>query len=110
MENRFVKAHKDDFVATALVSIDEGEKAGVYSKDNKLLEEIESNERIPYGHKIALKDINVDELVIKYGEVIGKCTDQIKKGDLVHVHNVISLVNQVSKKAQAEIMQQVRAK
>ena len=43
---------------------------------------------IPAGHKFALKDINVGETVIKYGQIIGRATKNIKKGDWVHTHNV----------------------
>ncbi|MBN1573916.1 MAG: UxaA family hydrolase [Deltaproteobacteria bacterium] len=50
--------------------------------------EIESNADIPFGHKIALVDFNVDDTVIKYDNDIGRVVAEIKKGDHVHVHNV----------------------
>lgn len=40
------------------------------------------------GHKVALKDINSGEDVIKYGYPIGEATCQIKAGDGVHSHNM----------------------
>ena len=40
------------------------------------------------GHKYALTDIKVGENVIKYGSPIGHATENIKKGDHVHTHNV----------------------
>jgi (2R)-sulfolactate sulfo-lyase subunit alpha len=43
---------------------------------------------IPIGHKVALKDFEVGEDVIKYGIVIGKVVAPIKKGEHVHVHNL----------------------
>lgn len=46
---------------------------------------------VPYGHKIAIKDIKKDELIIKYGEEIGIATTDIKKGEYVHVHNLDSM-------------------
>ena len=39
---------------------------------------------VPYGHKIAVRDI-------KYGEEIGIATKDIKKGEYVHVHNLDSM-------------------
>ena len=45
---------------------------------------------IPAGHKYALIDIKKGEKVIKYGEVIGRAKEDIKKGDWVHTHNVKS--------------------
>lgn len=40
------------------------------------------------GHKYALIDIKKGENVIKYGSPIGHATEDIKKGDHVHTHNV----------------------
>ena len=40
------------------------------------------------GHKYAIRDINLGENVIKYGNPIGHATCNIKKGDHVHSHNV----------------------
>ena len=48
------------------------------------------NEEIPFGHKVALTDIHAGGRVIKYGEVIGCATSEIKAGDWVHDHNVTS--------------------
>ena len=45
---------------------------------------------IPAGHKFALCDIAKGEYVVKYGEIIGKATSDIKKGEWVHTHNVKS--------------------
>ena len=43
---------------------------------------------IPIGHKVALKDFQVGDDVIKYGIVIGRVVKPIKKGEHVHVHNL----------------------
>ena len=40
------------------------------------------------GHKYALCDIKRGENVIKYGNPIGHATEDIKKGDHVHTHNL----------------------
>ena len=45
---------------------------------------------IPAGHKYALKDIKKGEFVIKYGQVIGRASVDIKEGEWVHTHNVKS--------------------
>lgn len=67
-----------DLVGVALVSLKKGEEAeGV-----TLLEDIEK------GHKFALRDIEKDEQVIKYGEVIGRATADIKAGEHIHSHNM----------------------
>jgi (2R)-sulfolactate sulfo-lyase subunit alpha len=43
---------------------------------------------IPLGHKVALKDMNVGDTVIKYGVDIGKVVAPIKTGQHAHVHNI----------------------
>jgi (2R)-sulfolactate sulfo-lyase subunit alpha len=56
--------------------------------DQDVLIDIKINQDIPIGHKIAIKDLNKDDTVIKYGVDIGRTISQIKVGDHLHVHNV----------------------
>ena len=46
---------------------------------------------VPYGHKIAVRDIAKGELINKYGEEIGAAIVDIAKGEYVHVHNLEAL-------------------
>ena len=46
--------------------------------------------RVPFGHKVALRNIAADEAVLKYGEAIGLAAGAIGAGDHVHTHNVES--------------------
>jgi altronate dehydratase small subunit len=75
-----------DNVATALQSLKKGTlirtAVGEWQVDTTIAQDI------PYGHKVAIKDIKKGTAVIKYGEVIGLATENIEKGYLVHVHNV----------------------
>ncbi|MGC8586268.1 MAG: UxaA family hydrolase [Candidatus Micrarchaeia archaeon] len=75
---------KKDNVAVALKDLKKGSVVKVDSDTLNVLDDI------PTGHKIALVDIPKGGEVIKYGEVIGKATQDIKKGMWVHVHNVES--------------------
>ena len=43
---------------------------------------------VPTGHKVAIRDIEEGEYIIKYGFPAGKATSRIKNGDHVHTHNV----------------------
>jgi len=43
---------------------------------------------IPKGHKVASKPIRKGEPILKFGQVIGKATENISTGAHVHVHNV----------------------
>ena len=68
-----------DNVATALESLDAGRVVAV----NDVV--VTASQRIPRGHKIALRSIRAGEPVVKYGNPIG-----IAPGAHVHVHNVSS--------------------
>jgi altronate dehydratase small subunit len=46
---------------------------------------------IPFGHKLAIRDIEQGEKVVKYGEIIGQTVAGIRKGEHVHIHNVEGL-------------------
>ncbi len=47
-----------------------------------------SEEAIPLGHKIALKDLAVGDTAIKYGCEIGIIVQAVKAGRHVHTHNL----------------------
>lgn len=46
---------------------------------------------VPFGHKIAVRDIKKGEKIMKYGECIGGALADIKRGEYVHVHNLEAL-------------------
>ncbi len=79
-----------DNVATALEAMSAGAKVSFEVQGH--IEKIKLLTDIPMGHKLALKDIEKGESVIKYGEPIGQSTSKISRGEYVHVHNVISHV------------------
>ena len=43
---------------------------------------------IPIGHKLALKDYQPGDTVIKYGVDIGKVVAPIRKGEHTHIQNL----------------------
>ena len=47
-----------------------------------------ASELIPRGHKLATKDIDAGEPVIKYAQVIGFASTDIARGAHVHTHNL----------------------
>ena len=75
-----------DNVATALTDIECGEYE--YG-DGKII----VKEKIPMGFKVALVVIKKGGTVIKYGYPIGAATAPIRAGELVHIHNLASMVN-----------------
>ncbi|MHC4241581.1 MAG: UxaA family hydrolase [Planctomycetota bacterium] len=78
-----------DNVATALIDLPAGDYI-FSSSENRTT--ITVSEDIRAGFKIALSDISKSEPVYKYGYVIGLAIVDIKKGECVHIHNLISSV------------------
>lgn len=81
---KVLKINDNDMVAVLLEDGKENEKFKIEDKEYLL------NDKIPFGHKVALENIPPDKNIIKYGEVIGYATKEIKKGDWVHTHNIKS--------------------
>lgn len=80
-----------DNVATALESIGAGDDVEILSTNSEVISHIKTKESIPFGYKMAVSNIEEGAHVFKYGANVGKSTSEIKKGELVHVHNLISL-------------------
>ncbi len=77
-----------DNVATSLRDLESGEDALVGTLDRT--QRFPVREKIPYGHKFAIRNILKGEDILKYGEVMGRATSDIASGKHVHVHNVES--------------------
>ena len=75
-----------DNVITALADVVANEEVKVRRKGEEMI--YRCNQDIPFGHKIAIEDLKKGEKIIKYGGPIGSATQDIKKGDWVHTHNV----------------------
>ncbi|WP_018922063.1 UxaA family hydrolase [Salsuginibacillus kocurii] len=75
-----------DNVSVALTQINEGENCLV--RKGKEEEIIRVLERINFGHKIALTDLEKDAPVLKYGEIIGRMSVPVQKGSWIHNHNM----------------------
>ena len=89
LEDYAVILSDKDNVATVLVDLPAGDYM-LGSGASKAA--ISVPEDIRAGFKLALIDIRKDEPVYKYGYLIGLATEDIDKGDCVHVHNLISSV------------------
>ncbi len=82
--------NEKDNVGTALEALSAGAEISVEVQGHT--EKIRLFSDIPKGHKLALRDIEKGDAVIKYGEPIGQSTSRISRGEYVHVHNVVSQV------------------
>ena len=78
-----------DTVATALTDLAVGDEVSVEAGGARVVVSLRT--AVPFGHKVALRDIAKDALVLKYGETIGRATRAIAAGEHVHVHNIASL-------------------
>ncbi len=86
MTQAVIVVDQRDNVATALSPLGQGEAVEAATGERR--ETVVAQQAIPFGHKIALADIQEGEAVVKYGEVIGLATRRIARGEHVHVHNV----------------------
>lgn len=77
----FIKINECDNVIIALRDYKKDEVIDLEDKKITLLEDINR------GHKIAIKNINKGENVIKYGLPIGYALEDINVGSWVHTHN-----------------------
>ena len=77
---------------TVAVVVVEGVTAGTpmtgWVMDDDRLIELQAQQDIPIGHKVALKDMSVGDTVVKYGIDMGKVVAPIRKGEHAHVQNV----------------------
>lgn len=93
MTQRAFVLHKNDQVATALDDL----QPGLVDLFGESLEkEINCNEEVPFGHKIALRDVRKGDPVRKNNVVIGLAKEQIQRGQWVHLHNISSQVDERS--------------
>ena len=79
---------KDNVAVVVIETTKKGQDCNAWIMENDKTVKINSISEIPLGHKIALKDLNEGDTILKYGHDIGKVIKPIKKGDHVHVHNV----------------------
>ena len=75
-----------DNVGVARLPVSEGRE--IVINDNRS-DKVTARETITPGHKIALRPIAKGTLIHKYGETIGKATEDIAAGAWVHTHNVV---------------------
>jgi altronate dehydratase small subunit len=78
-----------DNVATALRELAAGTDVRVGVGERTF--SVHAVQPIAFGHKLAVRDIPRGTDVLKYGEVIGRATQDIAAGAHAHVHNIESL-------------------
>lgn len=80
----YIRINKIDNVGVALIDLKKGASIKVDTNSFIITQDIKK------GHKFAIKGIKSGENIIKYGLPIGKASKDIKMGELVHTHNVVT--------------------
>lgn len=84
----FLVHDERDTVGVATQDIKAGQTVQGKTMDTLKTLSIKALSDIPLGHKIALKDCNQGDTILKYGHDIGKVVAPIKAGEHVHTHNL----------------------
>jgi (2R)-sulfolactate sulfo-lyase subunit alpha len=85
----FVVHDEGDSVGVVVVEgIKSGQKLIGWIMDQDRDIEVQAQNDIPIGHKLAIKALADNDTVIKYGVDIGRTVAAIKVGEHAHVHNI----------------------
>jgi (2R)-sulfolactate sulfo-lyase subunit alpha len=88
MKHGILLHEHDDDVGVAVVDLKKGASVGAVTLEGKAAGKITLREKVPLGHKVAMRDLPKDKPVLKYGRPVGKAVQAIAKGAHVHVHNL----------------------
>lgn len=88
-QKEFVIMDENDNVGIIKEAVSKGQKIGPIRKGGE--EVIELKEDIPFGFKVAVRNIRKGEEILKFGHAIGVASVSIGKGEMVHVHNIEGL-------------------
>lgn len=92
--------HEDDDVAVLVGDVPAGGTVAI--RGARGIQTLTASAALAAGHKLALRDLLNGHDVRKYGEVIGRLTKPVKRGDHVHVHNLRSLRGYVATNHQGD--------
>lgn len=84
IDRRLLLLSEHDNVVVACANLQAGEVVRMDGEEVQLLADA------PVGFKIARRDFTSGEQVTKYGAAIGSTTVAIRRGEIVHLHNMKS--------------------
>jgi len=91
MTNRLaIQINASDNVVTLVDEARAGDRVRFMTADGR--QELAALDDVPFGHKVAVRQIAAGERIVKYDEAIGRASRAIRRGEHVHVHNVESAV------------------
>ena len=96
MKTKAVILDPKDNVGVALMDLESGIELDLKAAGKAI--HMRLAESIPYQHKFSVTDLASGSRIIKDGVVIGEATQNIKRGQHVHVHNMTGLRVKATKK------------
>ena len=72
---------KDNVGVVVIETTKKGQNCNAWIMENDKTVNVPSENEVPLGHKIALKNLKVGDTIFKYGHDIGKVVKEIKKGE-----------------------------
>ncbi|HYA62997.1 MAG TPA: UxaA family hydrolase [Candidatus Sulfotelmatobacter sp.] len=89
MATHFIVHDKADTVGVVVVEdVKPGEDVTGWIMETDETITLRSQDAVPLGHKIALREIRSGETILKYGHDVGRAVADIGKGHHVHIHNM----------------------
>jgi len=82
MKNMVLKVHPNDNVVVALKDLKKGESVVLHADTFELIE------NIPAKHKFYTEDLSKGSEVIMYGVLVGKVTQDVKRGGCMTTENL----------------------
>ena len=89
MPIHFVVHEQGDSVGVVVLEgIKAGDQLSGWIMDPDQTIQVKALNDIPIGHKLAIKPLQANDTVIKYGVDVGRAIAPIQVGEHLHVHNV----------------------
>lgn len=95
MAQKALQVHDSDNVLVALTDLSKNDTIEYRGEQYVLINDIASK------HKFSMTNFNPGDEIIMYGVLVGKATQPIQKGELVHVHNIKHASNESYKKTKS---------
>jgi altronate hydrolase len=93
MSRKFIQIHSNDNVLVALTDLKKGDSIEFNAQSITLTTDVKAK------HKFPTRNLGQGDEVIMYGVLIGKTTQPVKLGELIHTHNMVHASNENYKKS-----------
>ena len=102
---RAILLDPSDDVAAVLEAVPAGGTIKVtHAASGKPAMDVAAQQEIPFGHKVAVRDLARDNPIRRYGWPIGIATAEIRRGEHVHSHNMRSALSPAPRQQSTEII------